>query len=261
MKKLNYFYSTFFAAFTFLTRIPGPKEAHYSPELLADSLVFFPVVGAIVGVVSAIIWLIVGSAYPEPIAAVFTVATAAIITGAFHEDAFADVCDGFGGWTPSRRLEIMRDSRVGSFAVTGLSLLILAKVLLLGSLTAWSGFAALIAAHSVSRWSSVYMTTRFPYVTDGASLAKPFAQKTTFWKRAAAFLFTLPFLIPAGLGAAGFYLVCTVIICEASGRFFQQWLGGISGDCLGAVNQMVELAGYMIITHRLILDTLLPIGH
>ncbi|HZP83894.1 MAG TPA: adenosylcobinamide-GDP ribazoletransferase, partial [Chthonomonadaceae bacterium] len=121
----------FFTALMFLTRIPCPPWVDHAPDSLARSAVYFPVVGVLVGGLGALAYRLVACGYSPALAALAGLATTVLVTGAFHEDAFADVCDGFGGWTPERRREIMRDSRVGSFGVVGLALLLGMKVALL----------------------------------------------------------------------------------------------------------------------------------
>ncbi|MBC7808424.1 MAG: adenosylcobinamide-GDP ribazoletransferase, partial [Akkermansiaceae bacterium] len=166
-------------AIMFLTRIRVPPDVDHSPDALARCTAYFPLVGGIVGGIGALVYLVAHALFTPTLAAVFAVAATACVTGAFHEDAFADVCDAFGGYTPEKRREIMRDSRVGSFAVVGLTLLLAAKILLVGSFPLWQALCALPFAHALGRWSSVWLIWRTPYVDDPESLAKPFAGQVT----------------------------------------------------------------------------------
>src|SRR3569833_79355 len=111
----------FFTALMFFTRIPCPKWVDHSEEYLNKSSKYFPVVGIIVGSISALIFWLFQLFFPVEIALIFSIIASILTTGAFHEDGFADVCDGFGGgWTKDKILLIMKDSRVGAFGVIGL---------------------------------------------------------------------------------------------------------------------------------------------
>jgi adenosylcobinamide-GDP ribazoletransferase len=233
----------FFAAVQFLTRIPTPASTPYAAADLAASAAFFPLVG--VGVAassSAGIWLLHLSKFPPIVGAVAAVAIAVGITGFFHEDAFADVCDAFGGYTPQRRREIMRDSRVGSFGATGVGLMIAAEVGLLTSMSVERAVVALLCAHSVGRFASVLLTAWGSYVTDSESLAKPYADGITGPVLGFAAVTTAAVV----LMATNVWWVCGFAIASVglallARRFFRNWLGGVTGDCLGAVNKVAQI--------------------
>lgn len=245
----------FFTAVMFLTRIPCPSWVDHAPDSLAKSTVYFPLVGVLVGGIGALVYRLVACAYPPNFAALCGIAATVVITGAFHEDAFADVCDGFGGWTPQRRLEIMRDSRVGSFGVAGLVLLMGAKAMLLGDMPISHAPLAFLAAHAVARWSSLIMIARFPYVTDSASLARPFAAAVTPTRLLFATLFAAGVSMLCGPATAIALFGITLLLCQGAGTFFRKWVGGISGDCIGAVNQLVELLCYAVIVQSVGIET------
>jgi adenosylcobinamide-GDP ribazoletransferase len=253
--------SRYFAAQQLLTRLRCPAWTAYSPEDLACSTVYFPVVGLVVGGIAAGSTALLGGAigHIPTVVAVVAVAAAAVITGGFHEDAFADVCDAFGGMTQQRRREIMRDSLVGSFGAAGVALLLMAKVLALLSVGSWRTTAVvLVAAHVLARWTSVVMIRLTTYVEDPESLAKPYAGTVT---NARLFVATLIPSAPVALWVFGFgvgagLLAGLVILCVLSSWFFMRWLGGITGDCLGAVNQLAELGVYVVASHPHVLLTL-----
>jgi adenosylcobinamide-GDP ribazoletransferase len=246
--------SRYFAAQQLLTRLRCPSWTAYSPDDLARSTVYFPLVGVLVGAISAGVVGLFGGALGHYgiVAAVFAVASSAVVTGGFHEDAFADVCDAFGGMTQQRRREIMRDSLVGSFGASGVALLLMAKVLSLGAIGSWKSMAAVvIVAHVLARWTSVVMIRFTTYVEDPDSLAKPYAGMVSTIRLAVATL--LPSapaaLLLFGFGVGGALLVGLIVLCALSSVFFKRWLGGITGDCLGAVNQLAELAVYVVASH------------
>lgn len=239
----------FFTALMFLTRIPCPSWVDHAPDSLARSVVYFPVVGVLVGSLGALVYRLVAFGYSPTMAALAGVAATVLVTGAFHEDAFADVCDGFGGWTPERRREIMRDSRVGSFGAVGLVLLIGMKVALLSGMPTAHAVSAFVIGHTFARWSALLLIRCFPYVTDSTSLAKPFASAVTAPRLVVGTLFTaLIGLFSGPVTTAALFLLAT-LLCLGAGRFFRHWLGGITGDCLGAVNQVVEMLCYAVLVH------------
>lgn len=254
------------SAFTFLTRIPAGRLVAHDPTDLPGAAAYFPVVGLIVGLVGAIVFGVAVMIWTPVLAIIMSVASVVWSTGAFHEDALADSFDGFGGgWGPAQVLAIMKDSRVGSYAVVGMILVLATKI---GAL--WSIFdvahangtvsragtlavgGALVAAHVLGRWSSVVLIARHPYVRAQADDAKPaagrpFVDNVTHAQVAAATLFTLIAsalvlrwsVIPAGLAA--------VAVTFIAGRYFGARIGGITGDALGAANQFVELAVYLVL--------------
>jgi adenosylcobinamide-GDP ribazoletransferase len=166
-----------------------------------------------------------------------------LLTGALHEDALADAADGFGGGaTPERVLEIMKDSRVGSYGVVALILAILLKLASLASLTRGDVVVALIAAHTLSRWSSVVLLNRYAYIgTKGAA----FGGGVTAPRLIIATVITFTICALAAQRRALIAILVSVIVTVAAGVYFQRRLGGVTGDCLGAANQLVELAVYL----------------
>jgi adenosylcobinamide-GDP ribazoletransferase len=145
----------FFTALQFYTRIPVPKWVGYQPENLSAATAYLPFIGWIVGMISGVAWL--GGLYVTDVTVglLFSMTASILATGAFHEDGFADVCDGFGGgWTKEKILEIMKDSRLGTYGATGLVLMLAFKFSLLHILAAGDQAALvllLVAGHSISR--------------------------------------------------------------------------------------------------------------
>jgi adenosylcobinamide-GDP ribazoletransferase len=242
----------FFAAIQFLTRVPTPSWTPYAASDLAGSAAFFPLVGVLVASVSAaLLWMLRSVLdFPPIVGAVAAVAVAVGITGFFHEDAFADVCDAFGGYTPQRRREIMRDSRVGSFGATGIGLMIAGEIGLLSGMSVSRAALALLCAHTVGRFASVLLTAWGTYVTDAESLAKPYAEGSTngVLVFAAVSTFAVVVLATNVVWAAGFG-IASIVLALAARRFFRGWLGGVTGDCLGAVNKVAQLFTLCAATH------------
>lgn len=262
------------SAFTFLTRLPAGRIVEHDVTDLSGAVVYFPVVGLIVGVIGALVFGAAVAIWTPVLAVIMSVASVTWTTGAFHEDALADSFDGFGGgWEPARILAIMKDSRVGSYAVVGMILVLAARI---GAL--WSIFnlaqasgadastgastgagagalavgVALVAAHVLGRWSSVVLIASHPYVriqTDDAKPAagRPFTGNVTHSQVVAATL--LAFIVSAAVLRWKVILVAlaAAAITLVAGRYFVARIGGITGDALGAANQFVELAVYLVL--------------
>ncbi|HWY97589.1 MAG TPA: adenosylcobinamide-GDP ribazoletransferase, partial [Bacteroidia bacterium] len=149
----------FFTALMFFTRIPCPKWVDHSEEYLNKSSKYFPLMGWIVGGFSALIYFGGTYIFPVSIAILLSMVASIWITGAFHEDGLADVCDGFGGgWTKEKILLIMKDSRVGAFGVIGLVMVLLIKYVSLSSIPSMGKLFVpfiIVSAHSLSRFFAV----------------------------------------------------------------------------------------------------------
>jgi adenosylcobinamide-GDP ribazoletransferase len=245
-------FGRFLAAVQFLTRIPTPHWTPYAASDLAGSAAFFPLVGVLVASLSALgLWVLRSVVdFPPIVGAVAAVAIAVGFTGFFHEDAFADVCDAFGGYTPQRRREIMRDSRVGSFGATGIGLLIAGEVGLLANMSVERAAIALLCAHTVGRFASVLLTAWGTYVTDTESLAKPYADGITNGVLAFAAVSTFAVVaVSTNLVWAVGFGIASIVLALGARRFFRGWLGGVTGDCLGAVNKVAQLLSLCAATH------------
>lgn len=241
----------------FLTRLPVPRFTDHAPEYLQQSTRYFPLIGWIVGGISAGFFLFCYQFLSLELSVLASIFAGILTTGAFHEDGFADVCDAFGGgWTKEKILEIMKDSRLGTFGTIGLIGILGAKFLLLRDLilllqpssanVSLLIVFSLVAAHSISRFMSVVSIQFYPYVTpDDTSKAKPSAaKKLSPSSLVVAFLFAIVFfalLPPVFFGIIPLLLVATVLL----NRYFSKWIGGHTGDCLGTVQQITELLCYL----------------
>jgi adenosylcobinamide-GDP ribazoletransferase len=237
----------FFAALRFFTRLPVPAWVGHSSEQLNHAARYFPLVGIIVGAIGAAITLAAMQLWPMPLGVLLGMAATLLATGAFHEDGLADTIDGFGGgWTREQVLAIMKDSRIGSYGAIGIGLALLAKFEALSALPAATLFAALVAGHAASRFASTTLIFFLDYARDDASAkSKPLATRMGKGEFAAASLFGLApcLLLPATQAAVALALVALVAVLAA--RHFVKRIGGYTGDCLGAVQQLAELAFYL----------------
>ena len=231
------------AAFQFLTRLPMPRIA-FDAGSLARSVKFFPLVGLGVGTGAALLhWAL--APHMTPVVEAWVMLTyLVLITGCFHEDALADVADSLGAWTRERRLEIMRDSRIGSYGAAALVLSIAGRLLLLRSLPAGRLAAYVIVAQVLCRWSTLPLSYFLPAVQgtgQGARIARLSSRSSLLLGST----FSVAVAVVALHRAAVAPLVVVAVLTAAGGWFFMRRLGGITGDCFGAVNQMTEIAVYV----------------
>jgi len=160
----------FFIALQFFTRVPVPAWVGYTPEWMHASARHYPLVGAWVGGVAALVLWLAAQVWPLSVAVGLSMAATVWLTGGFHEDGLADTCDGLGGSVSRERaLTIMKDSRLGSYGALGLVGVLGLKAVALYELTDFDGVQALIAlvwAHAVSRAVPVALLRLLPYAGD-----------------------------------------------------------------------------------------------
>lgn len=236
--------AVFLLALQFLTRLPLPARG-YTTARMAATPRWLPAVGALIGGLVALAWLAAASVFPPVLAVLLATAVSLLLTGCFHEDGFADACDGLGGGaTKARALEIMRDSRLGTYGMAALAMMLATKVATLAALPGALIPLALVAGHAASRASAVVVIASSTYVRDHGT-GKPVA--TGLSRRGLAFalacgLAPVLFLPPiAALGG----LAGLILGHLAMRRAFQRKLGGYTGDCLGAVQQVSEVGFYI----------------
>jgi len=243
VKELEYF----FAALRFFTRLPVPGWVRHSAEQLNHAARWFPAIGLIVGTIGAAVTLAALQLWPVQIAVLFGMAATLLVTGAFHEDGLADSIDGFGGgWTKAQVLAIMKDSRIGSYGAIGIGMALLAKFQALAVLPAPTLPLALIAGHAVSRLASTTLIFALDYARDDdTSKSKPLATRMGKGELAVAALcgFAPCLLLPWPQVTVALLLVAVVTLLAA--RYFVRRIGGYTGDCLGATQQLTEIAFYL----------------
>lgn len=232
-------------AFTFLTRLPGvARWADPEPGALSRASAYFPLVGAVVGGWCALgHWL--GLVWFEApwLAAAAAVLFGVVLTGGFHEDGLADTADGLGGgFDRARQLEIMRDSRVGSYGVLALLLALAWKLGALAALSTAEAFAALVLAHVWARWSALPLIWALPYLRESSN-HKPLADAAGAREASIASILAIALSLAVApplpvFGALGVAALVTAL----GGLYVQRQIGGYTGDVLGAVNQAVEVA-------------------
>ena len=233
----------------FYTRIPVPGWVRYSDDILNRASRYFPLVGLLVGLIGAATFWLGALLFTTPIALLLSMIATIFATGAFHEDGFADLCDGFGGgWTKAQVLTIMKDSRLGTYGTLGIGLLLALKFASLSALPAPSIPLALLVAHPLSRFAAISFVYTHSYVqADAQSKVKPLALNLSTGELALAGATGLaPLLLLAGWDWRwGMVLGPLAAARWGLGRLFVRRLGGYTGDCLGAAQQVTEVVIYL----------------
>lgn len=247
----------FFVALQFFTRLPVPRWVGFEPAWLHASARHFPAVGLLVGAVAAVVLGAAAVATSPVVAVVLSMMATVALTGAFHEDGLADTCDALGGHVSRERaLEIMKDSRIGSYGAVGLVLMLGLKAAVLVSLPVALALPALLFAHTVSRAMAVLVIRALPYAGDlAAAKAKPLAQGVSAGGAGGALGWVL---VVGGAIVASRPVWWTAVVlsllfalagARACARCWQRRLGGFTGDTLGATQQVTEvlvLLGWLV---------------
>jgi adenosylcobinamide-GDP ribazoletransferase len=229
------------AALQFLTRIPIPAIP-YTERTLADAMIYFPLIGLAIGAGTGLLHKLLLPHLTRPLVALAVVTATVLITGALHEDGLADCADAFGSHHPRiRTLEILRDSRIGSYGAIALTLTLAARILLIAALPLDRTMPFLISAHVLSRWSSLPLTM-LPAARPDSGQGVKVAQQTprislivTTLFMVAAITYFLRYAAIAPVAAASAVTALTAL-------FYFRRIGGVTGDCFGATNQLVEIA-------------------
>ena len=237
----------FFTALMFYTRIPVPKGTGYSDENLNKSTRYFPLIGIIIGSIGALVLYGFHFILPNVLAILFSMATTIYITGAFHEDGFADFCDGFGGgYTKDKVLSIMKDSRIGTYGSVGLIMILAVKFFALTNVEISSVPIVLICAHAFSRIFPVVMIYTSSYSRlDATSKTKPIGKKGSIGSLIIALICSLVFLY----FFHWFAIIVIIFICTIIFIIFRNYvlrrIDGYTGDVLGALQQISEIGFYI----------------
>jgi adenosylcobinamide-GDP ribazoletransferase len=235
----------FVAAVQFLTRIPVRTSR---PADLAAAVIWFPVVGALIGAAAGAVAAGLGELVPAGVAAAIAVLFGVLVTGAFHEDGLADTADAVaGGWTVVRRLEILDDPRHGTYGVAALCGSIVLRVVAVASLTPAAAFAGLVAAHTLGRGAAV-VAMGFVPAAGPSGLGADYARAVGTSRAIAAGVVALTI----GAAATGWWVLplvaaaafAAVIVAAVAVRAF----GGITGDVLGAIEQVAECLLLVVVT-------------
>jgi adenosylcobinamide-GDP ribazoletransferase len=245
-------WAAFATAVQFLTRIPLPTGDHAPSASLRRSPAYFPLVGALIGLFTAAFIGATSFLWPAWLAVILALAIEARLTGALHEDAVADFCDAFGGgWTLDDVLTILKDSRIGTYGVLGLALAVALRagatfeVIRLTGRENWLAWvSAVVASASIGRWMLVAMMLWVPPIARRESLSRDVASQLTWrdlllatvWTLPAAAIFAWQFPLQAVFAA-----VLLVIATTWFTRLVVRRIGGMTGDCLGAIGYFSQV--------------------
>ena len=234
------------AALQFLTRIP--IRLRRAPDM-AGLVVWFPLAGACIGAIAGGVGALAHEWTSPLVAGGLAVVTALLVTGAFHEDGLGDVADGFGGGlTVERRLEIMKDSRHGTYGVAAMCSSIVVRVVAIGSMpTAGTVFVSVVAAHAIARGAAVALMASVPLARH-AGLGADYGQATTPARGAIAGAMAGVIGWLAVGWWAGPAIAVAVVAVAAVGALARRKIGGISGDVLGAAEQVAECAVLVLLS-------------
>lgn len=229
------------AAFQFLTIFPTIIRRIFTPQEMGRAVGWFPLVGVILGFAVYGVNYAARLILPQNVAAVLTLFVWVIFTRAFHLDGFMDSCDGlFGGWTPERRLEIMKDSRMGAFGVAGGILVLLTKYAALSSMNIAVILPALILAPALGRWASPLVMYTFPYAREDGIGYEMKCNVTWREVSLATLIAGIAAWFASGWMGLGIMLG-TVVVAFLVARYAMRLLPGLTGDLYGTITTLVEM--------------------
>jgi adenosylcobinamide-GDP ribazoletransferase len=236
----------FLNAARFLTIVPVPSAETLAPDWLMRSSKYAPLVGLLVGAFSAAVLVAASQLWTGVIPALLAVAASVLVTGAFHEDGLADSFDALGGYTPQARLSIMKDSRIGTYGTLALGLSIALRIAALAIMPWHIAAVALVASHGSARLASVTVMNLVPYAPDATApkiafptdRLRPSEMIVAFACALAAYAGLIWVSWPAALAAA----MLGIVLAAYAARLTVRLIGGYTGDVLGAIEQLFELA-------------------
>jgi adenosylcobinamide-GDP ribazoletransferase len=224
------------AAVAFLTRVPLGRFAELDGMAVRHAATLFPLVGGAVGAIGGGIVDLAAGPLPPLAAAALGLGAVAIVTGALHLDALADTADALGGMTRERRLEIMRDHSIGSFGAVALTVVLLFEASVLAShASAWSAFAV---AAACGRWAALPLAAFLPPAREEGTALSNLSSKSAGLGLLAACAVAVGLRGLGGLAA----VVAAALTALVLGLFFRRWLGGVTGDALGATTELSQAA-------------------
>jgi len=236
-------------AWGFLTVLPTPAGHDPKPSDFGRAAALFPFVGLLIGLLLAGVDAVSRLLWPEAVAAALTLGIAILLTGALHLDGFLDTCDGIFLWRPERRLEVMRDSHVGGFAVAGGLALYGIKLTALTTIGGPARIAGLILAPTLARLTMTIALALFPYARP-AGAGSAFKEGVRHSHASGALATSL--LAAAWWGTHGLALVViAVVLSLLLAVFIRSRLGGLTGDTYGFISECVETATFLAVASPL----------
>ena len=245
----------FLAALKFLTILPLSRKRADTLDEIGGSIVYYPVVGLIIGIILVALNLLFSLLFPPPVTNALLIVSLVIISGALHLDGFIDTCDGIAGHKPAEaRWLVMHDSRTGAFGVVGAVLLLLLQYVSLNNVPGYLITPALLLMPVLSRWTMVYAIFAYPYARP-EGLGKAIKQAAT-WQR-----FTVATLIALALATwlawtmrssysylyGPVIMLGTWVMITGAAAFFKRMFAGLTGDTYGAINEIAQVSVLLMI--------------
>jgi adenosylcobinamide-GDP ribazoletransferase len=229
----------FLAALQFLTLVPPLVQRPFTAGELGRAVGYYPLVGLLIGVILAAANYALGLFLPSQVRAALVLTLWVLLSGALHLDGLLDACDGIlGGFTPDKRLEIMRDERVGAFGLAGGFLLLLLKFTTLGVLS--NSAAALLLIPTLSRWGMSLALFCFPYARE-KGLGRDIKDHTTWRQVLLASLITIAMAWFSTQWLGLLALLVAGLTTWAVAAFVLRRIPGLTGDIYGAINELIEV--------------------
>ena len=231
-------------AFQFLTRLPISRIP-YQPDSLSRSAKFFPVVGLVIGLGVSVLQHFLAPHLNRALVALLILAFLVLITGGLHEDGLADTVDAFGGgWNREQVLTILRDSRIGSFGALALVISVLARFLLLSILPLNRFTALVVSAHVLCRWTTLPLGCFLRPARESEGQGARIAQQISATSLISGTLLSLTIVLYLMRKEFWIPVLVAIVTTALSGWYYFRRIGGVTGDCFGATNQLTEIAIY-----------------
>lgn len=236
----------FLLALQFLTVIPVRVSLEIAPRLMARAMAWFSVVGLMLGAILALVDAGLRAIFPPVVGAALLLAIWVALTGALHLDGFLDCCDGLlVAKSPEKRLEILRDTRVGAFAVVGGICLLLLKFTVLLELPTGYRMAALLVTPALTRAAMVYAARAYPYARSDSGLGQLFREGLS-WRDVTVAVAIAVVAAGLALGVIGLALaLCVWLMTVIVSWWVQRRIPGLTGDVYGAINELTELGALL----------------
>lgn len=235
----------FFLALGFFSRIPMPAWVSYSPDLLSRASRYFTLVGWVLGALVALFFFIANQFFSTSVSLWLAIAFSLLLTGAFHEDGLADTADGFGGaFAREKKLAIMKDSRLGTYGGAALLMALGGKYLLLSENPQIA--TSLLLAYALSRTTAASLIFSMQYVADtDISKSKPLANNQSIRDLLILIACALPAIFLVDWQQLLIITSLLIALHFSARYYFNKQIGGYTGDCLGATQQIAELSIYL----------------
>lgn len=236
-------------ALGFLTVCPVRASDNWTPETLGQSMVYYPLVGALIGFVLWLLFALLSLFFATSVVNVLILAGLVLLTGGLHLDGWSDTIDGLnGGYSRERILEIFKDSHVGAMAVIGVVLIVLLKYACLNEVSADRMLSTLVLMGTLSRYGMVQLASFSVYARASGGLGQPFVQGIRRSHFGYALLLTIVLVVAVGGWRGALMAGCVGLATLAYRLYFHRRLGGITGDILGASNEMSEALVLLLVT-------------